>query len=63
MPRFVDVDVSFTTVFRRVPQVLISVYNINFAFGQPSGFDAQVVKITLTGFTLRYTAVSPNQLY
>lgn len=42
---------------------MISVYNINFAYGQPSGFDVQVVRVTLIGFTLRYTAVSPNQLY
>jgi len=43
--------------------VVLAPFTLDWQNGQPAGFDTQILSVTQDGFKVRYSAVSPNQLY
>jgi hypothetical protein len=63
VPRSVDVTIKFKKAFDDEPKVAIANYLLDWQLGSPSGYIITVVKVTTEDFVIRYSAVSPRQLY
>ena len=46
-----------------LPELVYGAFILDWEKGQPAGFDTTIVSITQEGFKIRYSAVSPRQLY